>query len=126
SIRNVSKHFGGLVALKHFSFDVPQGAVKSIIGPNGSGKTTLFNIISGLLSSDGGEIHLRERPIHRCRSDEIAELGIGRTFQDSRLFPNLTLLENIELAAYAGSRTGLLQVLMNASRARAERKAARS
>jgi ABC-type branched-subunit amino acid transport system ATPase component len=121
TIRDVSKRFGGLAALTDVSFDVCGGGVQSIIGPNGSGKTTLFNIISGLLRSDRGEIRLRERPIQHCASHEIARFGIGRTFQDTRLFPNLTLLENIELAGYKESQTGLLPVLMSTSRARRER-----
>jgi branched-chain amino acid transport system ATP-binding protein len=125
TVRDVSKRFGGLAALTDVSFNVRCGGVQSIIGPNGSGKTTLFNIISGLLRSDRGEIRLREQPIQNRASHEIARLGIGRTFQDTRLFPNLTLLQNIELAGYKDSRTGLIHVLVGAPSARSERKAVR-
>jgi len=125
TVRDVSKRFGGLAALTDVSFDVREASVQSIIGPNGSGKTTLFNIISGLLRPDRGEIKLRGQPIQSLASHRIAGLGIGRTFQDTRLFPNLTILENIELAGYKQSQTGLLQVLLGTPRARDERKAVR-
>lgn len=92
----------------------------SLIGPNGSGKTTLFNIVSGLLRPDGGRIRLGGREIHDLAPHRIAAAGIGRTFQNARLFPSLTILENILLPQFVRSRTGVVDILL--CRDRAERR----
>jgi len=126
TLRGVSKRFQGLAALSEVGFDVPRGSVTCVIGPNGSGKTTLFNIISGLLRPDAGEIVFKDVRIDQRKSHEIARLGIGRTFQSARLFPNLSILENVELPQFSGSRTTILDVLVGTGRAQAERRRIRA
>lgn len=96
-----------------------------VIGPNGSGKTTLFNIISGLLQADSGKICFKGIEVQGEAPHKIAELGIGRTFQSARLFPRLTILQNIEVPQYTGSRTNLFDALFCMPRERRERKAVR-
>jgi branched-chain amino acid transport system ATP-binding protein len=95
SLDSVSKNFGGLQAVVDATFDVRAGMILSVIGPNGAGKTTLFNLISGLYRDYKGQIHFDGRAIARCRPDEIAKAGVGRTFQNVRLFKNMTVLENV-------------------------------
>ena len=91
----VTKRFGGLVAVSTLDFEIEQGAIASVIGPNGAGKTTFFNCITGFYRVDEGDITFDGTPIHRLRSDKIAHLGISRTYQNIRLFANMTALENI-------------------------------
>lgn len=98
---NVSKHFGGLRAVDGLSIRVVSGSLHSVIGPNGAGKTTLFNLLSGVLHPDSGRIFFRGRDITRLPLHRIAHLGIGRSFQITNLFPQLTVLENVRLAAQA-------------------------
>jgi branched-chain amino acid transport system ATP-binding protein len=99
-IDQITKNFGGLVALKGVSFEVSKGQIKSIIGPNGSGKTTLFNVISGLQRPDGGRVFFSGKDITRNEPERIAWEGIGRTFQVARPFPNMTVLENVMIGAF--------------------------
>ncbi len=91
----VSKSFGGLVAVAAVDFDVEEGELVGLIGPNGAGKSTLFNTISGLYHPDEGTITFRDRPIHRMDPHEIARLGIARTFQTPRTFPEADVMENV-------------------------------
>jgi branched-chain amino acid transport system ATP-binding protein len=105
------------------SFDLGRGEVLCLIGPNGSGKTTLFNIVSGLLPPTSGKIRFKRAEIQGLASHRIAAAGIGRTFQNARLFPNLTILENLVLPQYVRSGTGVLDVLAARSGERRERKA---
>jgi branched-chain amino acid transport system ATP-binding protein len=93
--RQVTKNFGGLVAVNKLDFEIAKGAIVSVIGPNGAGKTTFFNCIAGFYRIDGGEILLDDVPIHALRPDKIAQLGISRTYQNIRLFGNMTAFENI-------------------------------
>ncbi len=99
---NLTKSFGGLVAVSHLSFSVEEAEILGIIGPNGAGKTTLFNLISGILRSDSGEVFFNGKPIHNLKDHQIGRAGIGRTFQVVRPFPNFSVIKNV-LAAY-GSR----------------------
>ena len=92
---NVTKRFGGLVAVNDFSFDIPAGGIVSIIGPNGAGKTTFFNCITGFYKFDEGEIHFAGQSLKGRSPDQIAHLGIARTYQNIRLFSNMSTLENI-------------------------------
>jgi neutral amino acid transport system ATP-binding protein len=96
---NVSKSFGGIHALDGCSIDVEKGSVTGLIGPNGSGKTTLFNVITGYENVDQGEIRFNGKPITNTKPDHIFRLGLGRTFQLTRIFPRLTVLENMHVAA---------------------------
>ncbi len=98
----------------------------SVIGPNGSGKTTLFNIISGLMAPDAGTILFQDREIQNLASHEIAAAGIGRTFQSARLFPSLTILENLCLPQFVRSRTGVVGALLGTRGERTERAAVKA
>ena len=98
-VENVSKMFGGLVALKDVSLALSQGQIKSIIGPNGAGKTTLFNIISGFMAPWEGEIRFNNQSITGQPPEKIAHAGVARTFQVVKPFSNLTALENVLVGA---------------------------
>ena len=95
SVQNISKAFGGINAVDGCSLEVKKGSVTGLIGPNGSGKTTLFNIITGFYPPDSGEIHFNNQPIHKLLPSQICHRGIGRTFQITRLFWKMTVLENM-------------------------------
>src|SRR5690625_216139 len=96
--KDLTIQFGGQVAVDHVSCEIPEKHFKSIIGPNGAGKTTFFNLISGELRPTKGEVFLKEKLITTLSSVERARLGIGRSFQITNVFPNLTVLENVRLA----------------------------
>ncbi len=95
SIQGVSKHFGGLKALKGVSFNIEEGRIHGIIGPNGSGKTTMFNCITGLLEVTSGQIFLDDTEITGKPPHLISNLGIRRTFQQGKLVPSMTVVENV-------------------------------
>jgi branched-chain amino acid transport system ATP-binding protein len=99
-LRNISKRFGGLRALKDVSFTMAEGEVLFIIGPNGAGKTTVFNLISGFLHPDEGSILFSGHEISRLAPHHIARLGVGRTFQIVKPLPNLSVLENVMLGSF--------------------------
>ncbi|MBI4451222.1 ABC transporter ATP-binding protein [Candidatus Woesearchaeota archaeon] len=101
-IRNVSKHFGGVYAVHNCSMDIRPDGITAIIGPNGAGKTTLFNLICGITRPDSGKIFLLDHDITQASTHQIAQLGISRTFQQARLFRNLSVRENLLMAAEAG------------------------
>lgn len=94
-IDKIKKNFGGVTALKDLSFELSKGQIKSIIGPNGSGKTTLFNLISGLLRPDAGQVFFCNKDITGTEPEKIANIGIARTFQIVRPFYNMSVLENV-------------------------------
>ncbi|HEX3925705.1 MAG TPA: ABC transporter ATP-binding protein [Streptosporangiaceae bacterium] len=100
----VSKAFGGVQALDDCTLEVEEGAVAGLIGPNGSGKTTLFNVMTGYERVDGGEIHLDGRRITNLAPRRVFALGIGRTFQLTRIFPRLTVMENMLIAVPRSGR----------------------
>jgi branched-chain amino acid transport system ATP-binding protein len=104
-VRSLTKSFGGLRAVDRVSFEVEEGKILSIIGPNGAGKTTLFNLITGALTPDSGDILFEGRSIKGLKPNQTACLGIGRTFQIVRPFPDLTTLDNVTLAALAKTKT---------------------
>ncbi len=108
-VSRVSKSFGGISALDACSIDVEKGSVTGLIGPNGSGKTTLFNVITGYEAVDEGDIHFDGQPITNTKPDRIFRLGIGRTFQLTRIFPRLTVLENMHVAAQRAGARALLR-----------------
>jgi len=97
TVRSVTKAFGGLTALKAVTLEVGREEIFAVIGPNGAGKTTLFNVISGVYRPDEGEIYLAGRPLHGLTTHRIARLGVARTFQITRLFKQLTVLDNVVL-----------------------------
>jgi ABC-type branched-subunit amino acid transport system ATPase component/ABC-type branched-subunit amino acid transport system permease subunit len=100
-VRGISKAFMGLQALSDVSFDVREGEILGIIGPNGAGKTTLFNVLNGFLLPERGEVHWLGKSITGLQPHVVCRLGIGRTFQVMRLFPHLTVLENVMVGAFA-------------------------
>src|SRR5947208_4462712 len=95
SAQAVSKSFGGLLAVSEVSVDIPERGIVSIIGPNGAGKTTFFNMLTGLYKPTGGRIYFRDRDITAKRPDIITAFGVARTFQNIRLFREMTALENV-------------------------------
>ncbi len=105
-VEGVSKAFGGVQALNECSVEVEEGGIGGLIGPNGSGKTTLFNMITGYGRVDGGEVFLGERRITNMPPDKVFALGIGRTFQLTRVFSRLTVMENMIVAAHHKERSG--------------------
>ncbi|MGH2597091.1 MAG: ABC transporter ATP-binding protein [Actinomycetota bacterium] len=103
----VSKHFGGLYALNGLAFEVNEHEILSVIGPNGAGKSTVFNVITGLYAPDGGDVILRGDSIVGRTPSQITRLGIARTFQNVKLFPNMTVLENAMVGQHCRTRSGL-------------------
>lgn len=99
SVTNINKAFGGLQALDQNSFSVREGSITGLIGPNGSGKTTMFNIITGYEKPDSGKVHYDEKDITNYEPGEVCTLGIGRTFQLTRVFGRLNLIENIQVGS---------------------------
>ena len=122
-VEGLTKRFGGLVAVNGVSFEVPAGQVMSIVGPNGAGKTTVFNLITGVLPPDRGEIFLSGKRITGWPPHKLAAHGIGRTFQNIRLFQHLNALENVMIGRTARTRAGVLSALAATSAERAERRA---
>ena len=108
TVQNVSKAFGGIQALNTCSLSVEEGSITGLIGPNGSGKTTLFNVITGYEKVDSGTVQFSSYAITNSRPDRVFRLGIGRTFQLTRIFPRLTVMENMHVAA---QREGLKDLL---------------
>ncbi|MBN9080448.1 MAG: ABC transporter ATP-binding protein [Rhizobiales bacterium 62-17] len=105
SVNGVNKRFRGLAAVSDVSFEVQPGEIFAVIGPNGAGKTTLFNMIAGAMVADSGTIHFDGRPIDGLRADEIAQRGIGRTFQIVKPFPALSVEENVVIGALLHTAT---------------------
>ena len=120
--RGLTKSFRSLVALRDHEIAVHTGEIVGVIGPNGSGKSTFFNLVSGFLRADRGEVLFGGASITRRPAAEIAHLGIARTFQGTRLFPALTVAENVRAAAELRHRTNMLDALVGTPRrSRAER-----
>jgi ABC-type branched-subunit amino acid transport system ATPase component len=109
--RELTKRFGGLVAVDGLTMAVPRGQIRALIGPNGSGKTTTVNVLSGLYRPDSGEIHLCGQRTDRLRPHQIAACGVARTFQISKLFGHMTVLENVLLPALAALDRGSTRAL---------------
>ncbi|HVB47670.1 MAG TPA: branched-chain amino acid ABC transporter ATP-binding protein/permease [Burkholderiales bacterium] len=116
-VRASSKRFGGLVAVRDLSFAMTSGEILGLIGPNGAGKSTMFNLITGVLRADGGEIVFRGEDMDRLASSEIARRGICRTFQHVNLIGSMSVLENAALGAHLRGRHGTLGAMLRADRA---------
>jgi branched-chain amino acid transport system ATP-binding protein len=123
-VRDVSVRFGGLTALAGVSLRLQPAEIVGLIGPNGAGKTTLLDVISGRLRPDTGSVHLDGRRLDRRPPSRRARLGLARTFQDGRLFPGLTLTENLEVARYSKGHAGLASALVAGPAVRADRRQA--
>jgi branched-chain amino acid transport system ATP-binding protein len=122
--RKVTKRFGGLDALKDVDLEVREHSIQSMIGPNGAGKTTFFNCVTGFYSVDGGEIFLEDRLLNGFSPDRITRFGIARTYQNIRLFRNMTALENILVGEHTHLRSGLVGGILRDPRTRREEDAA--
>ena len=108
AVRDVNVVFGGIVALAGVSFDMHQGQILGLIGPNGAGKTTLFNCLSRLYQPSAGDIMMEGRSILSRPPHRIAEIGIGRTFQNVALFPNLSVLDNVRVGTHARTSSDII------------------
>ncbi|MBV8150715.1 MAG: ABC transporter ATP-binding protein [Candidatus Eremiobacteraeota bacterium] len=121
-IRGLVKRFGGVSAVSDLDMTVREGEIHALIGPNGSGKTTTINVISGIYRADGGSVRFRGEELTRLPAHAIAERGITRTFQNIRLFPGMSVLENVLVGRHTRLRTEFLMALVpNASTAAEER-----
>jgi len=121
--RGVTKRFGGLIALNKVDFTLEEGRIASIIGPNGAGKTTFFNVFTGLYVPEEGAVSFRDAPLLGLRSDQITALGICRTFQNIRLFRNMTAVENVLVGMHARVGTGFWSALSRNRRFKTEERA---
>lgn len=119
-IEGLHKSFGGLAALDDLSFGVEAGEIVSIIGPNGAGKSTVFNLTTGIYAPDAGDIRFHGESIVGLRPNQIVKLGIARTFQNVRLFANMTVLENAMVGQHCRSRAGVFGSIMRTPKVRRE------
>jgi len=119
-VAGVSKHFGGLYALNELDLHVDEGEIVSVIGPNGAGKSTVFNVITGLYTPDAGDVRFRGESILGRLPSQVTKLGIARTFQNVKLFPNMTVLENVMVGQHCRSRTGVLGAILRTPGTKAE------
>ncbi|HVO33127.1 MAG TPA: ABC transporter ATP-binding protein [Elusimicrobiota bacterium] len=117
---SLTKYFGGIAALDHVDLSIKEGEILGLIGPNGAGKTTFFNVLTGLYKPEKGEILFRDRRIHGLPAHEIAALGIARTFQNIRLFPNMTAMENVMVARHCRTRSEFFSTLFMTSQFKSE------
>ena len=118
--RKVSKRFGGLTAVRNVTLQVPSGALYGLIGPNGAGKTTVFNLLTGVYAPSEGEIVFDRSPIHGRRPYQIARYGITRTFQNIRLFSDMTVLENVMTAQHMRTSQTLVDAVLGTGRSHRE------
>ncbi|HEY3291516.1 MAG TPA: ABC transporter ATP-binding protein [Anaerolineae bacterium] len=111
-VRKLNKYFGGLRAVNDFDMTIHPGELVGLIGPNGAGKTTCFNMISGLYTPSSGDIILDGQEIHGLEPHEVTQMGIGRTFQNIRLFPNLSVLDNVRVAYHIHANYSMIDAIM--------------
>jgi branched-chain amino acid transport system ATP-binding protein len=111
-INDLTWDFGGVRAIDGLDLEVEEGQIVSVIGPNGAGKTTLFNLITGLIMTNQGEIRFDGHNIVGLRPSQILAVGIARTFQNVRLFPEMTVLENVMVARHCRTRSGMLRAIL--------------
>src|SRR3954466_8843839 len=124
-VENLRKEFGGLVATDDIDFTIPRASVVSLIGPNGAGKTTLFNMLTGVYKPTAGTIVLDGEDVTGMPPHAITERGIGRTFQNIRLFQNMTALENVLVGMHARLKGGVIGSIFRPPGVRREEKEAR-
>ena len=111
-VAGISKRFGGLQALSDVALAIDKGQVYGLIGPNGAGKTTFFNVITGLYSPDSGTFELAGKPYVPSAVHEVAKAGIARTFQNIRLFADMTALENVMVGRHIRTKSGLMGAML--------------
>src|SRR5712671_327484 len=122
---SVTKVFGGVAALDHVDLSIKDGEILGLIGPNGAGKTTFFNVLTGLYKPEKGEILFQGQRVNNLAPHEIAALGIARTFQNIRLFPNMTAMENVMVGRHVRTHANALDAVLRTRRARIEEAAIR-
>lgn len=120
SASGLSKRFGGVQALDNVSLTIHGGEIYGLIGPNGAGKTTFFNVLTGLYSRDSGTVELNGKPLSANRPHAICEAGFARTFQNIRLFGNMTALENVMVGRHARTRSGIVGAILRSRKSRDE------
>jgi branched-chain amino acid transport system ATP-binding protein len=118
--RGITKQFGGVLALADVGFSIRRGEIYGLIGPNGAGKTSLFNVLTGIYPADGGEFVFDGAPLAGLKSNEVAARGIARTFQNIRLFGNLSALENVMIGRHVRTRAGVFGAIVRDRRTRDE------
>src|SRR3954469_4605515 len=114
--RNLTVKFGGLTALDNVTFDIRRGEILGLIGPNGAGKTTCFNAMTGVYKPTSGDIRFAGEPVTGHKKHEITRMGIARTFQNIRLFPEMTALENVMVGADSRHKTSVVSALFRLPR----------
>ena len=125
-VAGVSKRFGGLQALSDVGIEIKRGQVYGLIGPNGAGKTTFFNVLTGLYTPDSGSFELAGKPYQPTAVHEVARAGIARTFQNIRLFAEMTALENVMVGRHTRTQSGLLGAVLRTKGFKAEEDAIRT
>jgi len=125
SFKNINLKFGGVQALKDVSFDIEENSLFAIIGPNGAGKTSILNCINGIYKSTSGSIDIFDKDILNLQPDEIANMGVSRTFQNIELFENMTTLDNILIGAHRHVNYGPIRSLLFSKKVREEEEKAR-
>ena len=121
-VKNLTMEFGGVVALKEVNLHVSAGEIAALIGPNGAGKTTVFNVVTGYYQPTKGEVLLNSQSLLGLKSNKIARLGLARTFQNIRLFGDMTALENVMTGADARNKVGLIGSIFGTSTSRQDEK----
>ncbi|MBC7392064.1 MAG: ABC transporter ATP-binding protein [Variovorax sp.] len=119
-VRGISKRFGGLQALSDVGITIKQGQVYGLIGPNGAGKTTFFNVITGLYTPDSGSFELGGKPYQPTAVHEVAQAGIARTFQNIRLFSEMTALENVMVGRHVRTQSGVFGAIFRTGKSKSE------
>ncbi len=125
-VDNITKRFGGITALNGVSLTIKQGEIFGLIGPNGAGKTTLFNVLTGLYAPSDGNVTLNKQSLRGLKPNHVLKLGLARTFQNIRLFANMTALENVMVGRHARTHAGVLGAVLRGPRTRAEEAAIRA
>ena len=121
--QHIAKRFGGVTALADVSFAIRQGEIYGLIGPNGAGKTSLFNVLTGIYTPDDGDFSFEGRPLAGLKPNDVAERGIARTFQNIRLFANLSALENVMIGRHVRTRANVFGAIFRNARTLAEERA---
>jgi branched-chain amino acid transport system ATP-binding protein len=123
--KGITKQFGGLTAVNNVDFEIEERSISSLIGPNGAGKTTFFNMITGLYVPTAGAFTFAGQTLNGLKPNQVTGVGIGRTFQNIRLFAHMTALENVLVGQHVRLKTGLVGTLFRTARVRQEEEMAR-
>lgn len=122
TVSGIAKRFGGVQALSDVSFSIDEGEIYGLIGPNGAGKTTLFNVLTGIYPADAGSFSFAGRELGGLKPNHVAEAGIARTFQNIRLFVNLSALENVMIGRHPRTHAGVVGAVLRTKSTRVEEK----